>query len=162
MSLPGVLKHVRVLEDAGLVTTVKRGRVRECRLCDDALVAVAEWIARQQALWSTRLDALGTLLDAREGGGYRIRFGPRPDGNSYSETATFAAFEPVERLVLDVLTTGEGMAETSRVTVLLVPVDGGTRLELTVEGVSGRQAADGLKTGWQWCLEGIATELDVD
>ena len=63
MSLPAVLKHVRVLEDAGLVTTVKRGRVRECRLREDALVAVATWTAHQQALWSTRLDALGTLLE---------------------------------------------------------------------------------------------------
>ena len=63
MSLPAVLKHVRVLEDAGLVLTVKRGRVRECRLRDDALVAVATWTAQQQALWSTRLDALGTLLE---------------------------------------------------------------------------------------------------
>lgn len=63
MSLPAVLKHVRVLEAAGLVTTVKRGRVRECRLRDDALVAVAEWTAHQQALWSARLDALGTLLE---------------------------------------------------------------------------------------------------
>ncbi|WP_395109109.1 hypothetical protein [Actinomadura sp. SCN-SB] len=34
-----MLKHVRVLEETGLVTTVKRGRVRECRLRDDALVA---------------------------------------------------------------------------------------------------------------------------
>jgi DNA-binding transcriptional ArsR family regulator len=63
MSLPAVLKHVRVLEDVGLVLTVKRGRVRECRLRDDALVAVAEWTARQQARWSTRLDALGSLLE---------------------------------------------------------------------------------------------------
>jgi DNA-binding transcriptional ArsR family regulator len=63
LSLPAVLKHVRVLEEAGLVTTVKRGRVRECRLRDDALVAVAQWTAQQQALWSTRLDALGTLLE---------------------------------------------------------------------------------------------------
>ncbi|MDL5160185.1 ArsR/SmtB family transcription factor [Actinomycetospora termitidis] len=63
MSLPAVLKHVRVLEEAELVTTVKRGRVRECRLREDALVAVAEWTARQQALWSARLDALGLLLE---------------------------------------------------------------------------------------------------
>ncbi|NAZ77728.1 metalloregulator ArsR/SmtB family transcription factor [Kineococcus sp. T13] len=63
LSLPAVLKHVRVLEDAGLVTTVKRGRVRECRLREDAFVAVATWTAQQQALWSTRLDALGTLLE---------------------------------------------------------------------------------------------------
>ena len=51
ISLPAVLKHVRVLEEAGLVTTVKRGRVRECRLRDDALVAVATWTAQQQSLW---------------------------------------------------------------------------------------------------------------
>ncbi len=63
LSLPAVLKHIRVLEAAGLVTTVKQGRVRECRLRDDALVAVATWTAQQQALWSTRLDALGTLLE---------------------------------------------------------------------------------------------------
>lgn len=63
LSLPAVLKHVRVLEDAGLVTTVKRGRVRECRLHDDALVAVATWTAQQQGIWSTRLAALGTLLE---------------------------------------------------------------------------------------------------
>lgn len=63
MSLPAVLKHLRVLEEAGVVTTVKRGRVRECRLRGDALVAVAEWTAHQQALWSTRLDALGSLLE---------------------------------------------------------------------------------------------------
>ena len=63
MSLPALLKHVRVLEDVGLVTTVKRGRVRECRLSDDALVEVATWTAQQQALWSTRLDALGALLE---------------------------------------------------------------------------------------------------
>ena len=63
LSLPAVLKHLRVLEQAGLVTTVKRGRVRECRLHDDALVAVAQWTAQQQALWSIRLDALGSLLE---------------------------------------------------------------------------------------------------
>ncbi len=98
-------------------------------------------------------------VDPRAGGGYRLRFGPRPDGDAYSETAVFAVFEPVERLVLDVLTSGEGMSETSRCTVLLLPVDGGTRLELTVEGLSGPEAADGMRTGWRWCLEGIAEQL---
>jgi hypothetical protein len=67
----------------------------------------------------------------------------------------------VERLVLDVLTSGEGMSETSRCTVLLLPVDGGTRLELTVEGLSGEPAAEQMRVGWQWCLEGIAAQLDA-
>ena len=81
-------------------------------------------------------------VDARAGGGYRLRFGPRPAGDAYSETATFAIFEPVKHLVLDVLTAGEDMAERSRCTVLLLPVDGGTRLELTVEGLSDAQTAE--------------------
>ena len=98
-------------------------------------------------------------VDAREGGGYRLRFGPRPAGDAYSETATFTAFEPVERLVLDVVTTGEGASETSRCTVLLVPVEDGTRLELTVEGLSDAQSAEHLRVGWTWCLEGIGREL---
>ena len=100
-------------------------------------------------------------VDARAGGGYRLRFGPRPAGDAYSETATFAVFEPVQRLVLDVRTWGADMDETSRCTVLLVPVDGGTRLELTVEGLSGAEAAEGMRVGWQWCLEGIAAQLDA-
>jgi len=100
-------------------------------------------------------------VDAREGGGYRLRFGPRPAGEAYSETATFTVFEPVERLVLDVLTSGEGMSETSRCTVLLLPVDGGTRLELTVEGLSDATTAEQMRVGWQWCLEGIAAQLDT-
>ena len=100
-------------------------------------------------------------VDAQSGGGYRIRFGPRPDGDAYRETATFEVFEPVEHLVLDVLTAGEDMSENSRCTVLLVPVDGGTRLELTVEGLSDPSAVENMRVGWQWCLEGIASVLDA-
>jgi uncharacterized protein YndB with AHSA1/START domain len=98
-------------------------------------------------------------VDARQGGGYRLLFGPRPAGDAYSETATFAVFEPVERLVLDVLTTGDGAAERSRCTVLLLPVEDGTRLELTVEGLSDAQTAEHMREGWTWCLEGIAEHL---
>ena len=100
-------------------------------------------------------------VDAREGGGYRLRFGPRPDGDAYSETAVFAVFEPVERLVLDVLTAGEDMSERSRCTVLLLPVEDGTRLELTVEGLSGPEAAEGMRVGWQACLDGLAAHLST-
>ena len=99
--------------------------------------------------------------DARPGGGYRLRFGPPPAGDAYSETATFEVFEPVERLVLDVLTEGDGMRETSRCTVLLLPADGGTRVELTVAGLSGPEVAESMRTGWEWCLEGIAAALDA-
>ena len=100
-------------------------------------------------------------VDPRAGGGYRVRFGPRPDGDACRETATFAVFEPVARLVLDVLTEGEDMAERSRCTVLLLPVDDGTRLELTVEGLSDAATAEGMRVGWTACLEGIADQLDA-
>lgn len=98
-------------------------------------------------------------VDAREGGGYRLRFGPRPAGDEFRETATFSVFEPVRRLVLDVLTSGEDMHKTSRCTVLLLPADGGTRLELSVEGLEDEQALENTRTGWTWCLEGIAEHL---
>lgn len=98
-------------------------------------------------------------VDARVGGGYRLRFGPRPDGDDYRETGTYTVFEPVEKLVFDVVTSGGGTEETSHCTVLFVPVEGGTRLELTVEGLSGPEAFQHLHTGWTWCLEGIATVL---
>lgn len=63
MSLTAVLKHVRVLQDAGLVSCEKTGRVRQCRLRVEALDAQADWIDRQRALWSGRLDTLGRLLE---------------------------------------------------------------------------------------------------
>ena len=53
------------------------------------------------------------------------------------------------------------MNETSRCTVLLLPVDGGTRLDLSVEGLSGQLTAENMRVGWQWCLEGIAVQLDA-
>jgi uncharacterized protein YndB with AHSA1/START domain len=98
-------------------------------------------------------------VDARTGGGYRVRFGPRPGGDAFSETATFTVFEPVRRLVLDVLTSGEDMNESSLCTVLLLPAGDGTRLELTVEGLSDPEAVEHMRVGWTWCLEGIADQL---
>ena len=100
-------------------------------------------------------------VDAREGGGYRLRFGPRPAGDEYRETATFSAFEPVERLVLEIITAGEDMDESSRCTMRLTPVEGGTRLDLTVEGLSGVLTVEHMRVGWTWCLEGIAEQLDA-
>ncbi|WP_111766759.1 SRPBCC family protein [Nakamurella deserti] len=98
-------------------------------------------------------------VDPRTGGGYRIRFGPRPDGDAYRESATFVVFEPVSRLVLEVRTEGADMSETSRCTVTLHPADGGTRLDLTVDDLSDAETLENMRTGWQWCLEGVAQVL---
>jgi DNA-binding transcriptional ArsR family regulator len=67
ISLPGALKHVRILEEVRLVTTEKRGRTRECRLGPDRMEDVARWIERQQAVWERRLDRLETVLEERKG-----------------------------------------------------------------------------------------------
>jgi DNA-binding transcriptional ArsR family regulator len=65
MSLPAVHQHVKLLQEAGLVTWEKRGRVRWCRLGSTRLAAAEEWIATRRRLWASRLDALGEHL-ARE------------------------------------------------------------------------------------------------
>lgn len=63
IALPTALKHVAVLEAAGLVQTTKRGRVRACSLQPAALDEVATWITERQHAWHARLGALARALD---------------------------------------------------------------------------------------------------
>lgn len=63
MSLTGMKKHVGVLEQAGLVTTEKIGRVRTCRLGPRRLEAEAEWIERYRQLWASRFDELDEVIE---------------------------------------------------------------------------------------------------
>ena len=63
MTLTGMKKHVGVLEQAGLVTTEKVGRVRTCRLGPRRLEEEAAWLARHHQLWSARFDALDTIVE---------------------------------------------------------------------------------------------------
>ena len=63
MTLTGMKKHVGVLEQAGLVTTEKVGRVRTCRLGPRALAHEAAWIARYRRLWEARFDELDTVIN---------------------------------------------------------------------------------------------------
>lgn len=63
MTLTGMKKHVSVLEQAGLVTTEKIGRVRTCRLSGVGLEAEAAWIATQRELWTARFATLDSLID---------------------------------------------------------------------------------------------------
>ncbi len=65
MALPSFLQHVRVLEDAGLISTVKTGRVRTCRLEALRLAELEGWISRYEAAWRTRLDRLEDVLDRK-------------------------------------------------------------------------------------------------
>jgi DNA-binding transcriptional ArsR family regulator len=62
MTLTGMKKHVGVLEQAGLVTTEKVGRVRTCRLGPRRLGEEAAWIERYRQLWDTRFDELDKVV----------------------------------------------------------------------------------------------------
>jgi len=62
MSLPAVLKHVDVLERAGLVEARKDGRVRRCRLAAAPLAEASAWIARYRKFWEDRFRALEKYL----------------------------------------------------------------------------------------------------
>lgn len=63
MTLTGMLKHVGVLEQAGLVTTEKVGRVRTCRIGERRLDGVATWINTYHQLWDARFRALDQVLE---------------------------------------------------------------------------------------------------
>ena len=67
MSLTGMKKHVQVLEDAGLVSTRKVGRTRQCRLGDERLDEAQAWITFYQRLWERRLDGLEAYFTLQEG-----------------------------------------------------------------------------------------------
>jgi DNA-binding transcriptional ArsR family regulator len=63
MTLTGMKKHVGVLEQAGLVSTEKVGRVRTCKLGPLCLDAETAWIERYRQLWTARFDALDKIVE---------------------------------------------------------------------------------------------------
>ena len=63
MTLTGMRKHVGVLEQAGLVTTEKVGRVRYCRVGARRLDEVTAWIDTYHQLWDARFRELDTVLE---------------------------------------------------------------------------------------------------
>jgi DNA-binding transcriptional ArsR family regulator len=63
MTLTGMKKHVGVLEQAGLVTTEKVGRVRTCKLGPRQLEQEAAWIERYRQLWAARFDELDKVVE---------------------------------------------------------------------------------------------------
>ena len=63
MTLTGMKKHVGVLEQAGLVTTKKIGRVRTCRLGPRRLEEETAWLERYRELWDLRFDELDRVVE---------------------------------------------------------------------------------------------------
>ena len=79
MALPTVLAHLQKLEDAGLVTSTKRGRVRVCKLVEDAMAPARSWLEEQGVIWASRLDrfddyAMNLVMENK-----RMKLDPKTD-----------------------------------------------------------------------------------
>ncbi|SOE16849.1 ArsR family transcriptional regulator [Hoeflea halophila] len=70
LRLPTVMRHLSVLEDAGMIATEKDGRVRTCAMVPEALTPMRTWLDEQRAIWESRLDRLDayvkTVMENRE------------------------------------------------------------------------------------------------
>lgn len=62
LSLPTVMKHLAVLEQAGLIVSAKDGRTRTCALVPHALDPMQAWLDQQRAQWEARLDRLDAFV----------------------------------------------------------------------------------------------------
>lgn len=63
MGLPAFLKHLRVLEASGLITTEKSGRVRTCHIRTERLYQAEDWLAQQRDLWQASTDRLASYVE---------------------------------------------------------------------------------------------------
>lgn len=63
VSLMAVSKHLRIMEDAGLVRREKDGRVQRCSFDPEALIVARDWIEEHRRHWSRQLDALARYFD---------------------------------------------------------------------------------------------------
>jgi DNA-binding transcriptional ArsR family regulator len=63
MSRPAISKHIRVLENAGLVRCTRAGRVSRCGLNAAALREAAEWVEEYRIFWESKLDALANFVE---------------------------------------------------------------------------------------------------
>ena len=67
MSLPAVMLHLKVLEESGLVTSQKLGRVRTCRVDPQMLSQAERWITERRLMWERNLGRLGEFLGEGDG-----------------------------------------------------------------------------------------------
>jgi DNA-binding transcriptional ArsR family regulator len=65
MGLPSFMKHLRVLEKDGLITSEKVGRVRICRVNAERLATAESWLREQRRLWQARTDRLAEYVETQ-------------------------------------------------------------------------------------------------
>jgi DNA-binding transcriptional ArsR family regulator len=66
IKLPAVMKHLDVLDDAGLITRSKSGRTVTVRLRPQPMREAMEWLRRYERFWSGRLDKLAAYAENKE------------------------------------------------------------------------------------------------
>ena len=66
MSAPAVSKHLRVLEEAGLIDRQRRGRAQWCRIRPRPLLVALSWIEQQKGIWEGLLDSLEAYLESTQ------------------------------------------------------------------------------------------------
>lgn len=62
LRLPTIMRHLAVLEEAGLISTSKDGRIRTCAIRPEAMEPARSWIEEQRAVWEARLDRLDAFV----------------------------------------------------------------------------------------------------
>ncbi len=65
VSKPAISRHLRVLEEAGLIRREVRGRTHRLSLADGSLADVLDWLARQEAMWRRKFDVIDAYLEER-------------------------------------------------------------------------------------------------
>lgn len=68
LRLPTIMRHLSVLEEAGLIASAKDGRVRSCEIVPEALTPIRGWLDEQRATWEARLDRLETYIETLQKG----------------------------------------------------------------------------------------------
>src|SRR5262249_15041761 len=76
ISLAAASKHIKVLENAGLIRREVRGRTHRCRLDPGPLASAHQWLNFYERFWSDHLDVLEQLLHAED-----ARKSPTPEGD---------------------------------------------------------------------------------
>lgn len=66
ISRPAISKHIKILDECGVLIIRKKGRKRYCRTDPRKIKEVAEWAARYRKFWTERLDALEGLLNEED------------------------------------------------------------------------------------------------
>lgn len=82
MSMPAVSKHLKVLENAGMITRGRDAQWRPCRIEPDALKEVDGWLEQYRALWEARFDRLDAYLKTLQAGDAAKTAKPKKTGRA--------------------------------------------------------------------------------